>query len=399
MNSSKYKIFFLILFCFNFSYSSDLSVGDSCTLKSGASGTCQEWKECSIIRDLWKRRAISRAHVTICSQPQRTVCCPFSLDDETTTERTTTTTTTQAAIESHDDNDQERISQIKCKEYGKKAMLITVLTPLLGQEPIVTSTSKCTHKSVSLIVGGTDANVDEFPHQALLGYSPRNTEVKWLCGGSLVSPNFVLTAAHCLFEKKNGQVKKVKLGMRNKDQDHDNRKVFIYNIKETFKHPNYNERTFNEDIALLKLDGTVPIDEHILPICLPTEPSEDLKAIATGFGNTKSGSQSDVLLKVTLERFTHDECRESWPEDGNIQIDENTMLCYGHHTQRKDICRGDSGGPIQVSNENNVHCTYKQIGISSFGPNRCGTVSIPSGYTNVYNYLDWIENIVWGDEQ
>ena len=128
--------------------------------------------------------------------------------------------------------------------------------------------------------------------------------------------------------------------MRNRDQEHDNRKVFVYDIKKLFKHPNYNDQTFNEDIALLKLDGTVPINEHILPICLPTKEHDDYKAMATGFGRTQtSGQQSDVLLKVTLERFSHTECKDSYPDDGIVQIVEDTMLCYGHHKERKDICR------------------------------------------------------------
>jgi hypothetical protein len=135
-------------------------------------------------------------------------------------------------------------------------------------------------------------------------------------------------------------VKKVKLGMRNLDQEHDNRGVFIYNIKEKVAHPNYNADTSNEDIALLKLDGTVPINEHILPICLPTQQHEDFKAIVTGFGRTKTaGPQSKFLMKVTLEKFTHDECKQAFPEDGNIQVDKDTMLCYGHHKERKDACR------------------------------------------------------------
>lgn len=135
-------------------------------------------------------------------------------------------------------------------------------------------------------------------------------------------------------------MKKVKLGMRNKDEEHDNRRVFVYNVKEKFEHPNYNDQTFNEDIALLKLDGTVPINEHILPICLPTTQHEDFKAIATGFGRLQSqGKQSDTLMKVNLERFTHTECKASYPEDGNVKIIEDTMICYGHHKERKDICK------------------------------------------------------------
>ncbi|CAG9797987.1 unnamed protein product [Chironomus riparius] len=361
------KIIFLILLNFKDSISSNFYVGKSCELKSGARGTCQQWNDCSIVKELWEKKAISRAHVTDCDIVKRLICCPISLDDETSTHRTrtpqfdevkttvrvtrptrqrrpkTTTTTepptTQASTRRHFNRDQERISQIKCKEYAKKVWHTTLIAPLPGQTPLERRNSKCTHKSTPLIVGGTAAVMDEFPHQALLGYSPRNT-VEWLCGGSLVSATFVITAAHCLFERQKGHVQKVKVGMRYKDQEHDNRKVFVYNIKKTFKHQNYNEQTFNEDIALLKLDGTVPIDEHILPICLPTMQYEAEKVLATGFGVTQTyGQQSEVLLKVTLESFLPTDCKAAFPEDGIVQFDEQTMLCYGHHRERKDTCR------------------------------------------------------------
>lgn len=128
--------------------------------------------------------------------------------------------------------------------------------------------------------------------------------------------------------------------MRNKDQEHDNSKVFVYNVKQTIQHPKYNRDTSNEDIALIKLDGIVPINEHILPICLPTIQHEDFKAIATGFGRLQShGKQSDILMKVTLERFAYTECKNLYPEDGLVQIVNETMVCYGHHKERKDICK------------------------------------------------------------
>ncbi|CAG9797989.1 unnamed protein product [Chironomus riparius] len=273
---------------------------------------CMHFNECQKIKQLWKDKAITRDQLTICSRAKKIICCPT----------------------------EEKISQKKCKEYGEKVFRIVKIGSLIGQQPHEIRRSMCTHKSISLIIGGTEAENHEFPHQALLGYATENTEVKWLCGGSLVSPNFVLTAAHCLFSRQIGHVQKVKVGMKYKDQEDDNRNVFIYNIKETFKHQNYNEQTFNEDIALLKLDGTVPINENILPICLPTKQYDDFKAIATGFGRTQTyGQQSEVLLKVALESFTHSECKESYPDDGIVQIDEETMLCFGHHSQRMDICR------------------------------------------------------------
>lgn len=116
-----------------------------------------------------------------------------------------------------------------------------------------------------------------------------------------------------------------------------NSNVFIYEVEKIFQHPNYNTKTFNEDIGLLRLNGSVVINEFITPICMPTKQHENYKAVSTGFGRTGLGqSSSHNLLKVTLERFTSDECQEAFGP--KVKVDNNTMLCYGHHTERKDSC-------------------------------------------------------------
>ena len=144
----------------------------------------------------------------------------------------------------------------------------------------------------------------------------------------------MITAAHCLEPPALGRVKYVRLGVIHRDEQSDHRQDF--DVKEIFKHPNYN-RSFNEDIGLLKLDGKVIINERTIPICLPQKNILPEKAIATGFGRTGyRNSASDSLLKVTLEKFTQDVCQTTF---GNkVKITNDTMLCYGHHTEAKDAC-------------------------------------------------------------
>jgi len=120
---------------------------------------------------------------------------------------------------------------------------------------------------------------------------------------------------------------------------HNDDKTYTYGIEKYFRHSRYLKESFNNDIGLLKLDGAVLIDEYILPICMPTKQNDDFKATATGFGKTRHQHQSDVLMKVTLEKFNHSECQSSWGEDSNVNIDAQTMVCYGHHTENKDSCR------------------------------------------------------------
>ncbi|XP_070509278.1 venom protease-like [Chironomus tepperi] len=386
MRSLTINIIFVFFAILN-SVNSNLPNGAPCTLKNGTAGVCVEISSCPIVRNQLARRLINRSQVTVCNKPKRFLCCPSPPAEEETTIEPILTHFNQGI----------RISERKCKEYGEKVLQkVMVSSLIINEQGLESTTSKCQHKSVSLIIGGTEASLNEFPHQALLGYL-NGISIEWNCGGSLVSPRFVLTAAHCFNHADFGKVKFAKLGMHNRV--HNNDKTYTFGVEEYIRHPNYLRGSFNNDIGLLKLDGIVPIDEHILPICMPTKQHDDFTATATGFGKTQYQHQSNVLMKVTVEKFNHSECRSSWGEDSNVRIDAQTMLCYGDHTERKDSCRGDSGGPLQVSNEERVHCTYTQIGIISFGPAKCGLVGVASGYVNVYHYLDWIEGIVWKDEE
>jgi secreted trypsin-like serine protease len=186
----------------------------------------------------------------------------------------------------------------------------------------------------SINKGGVEAGIGEFPHQALLGYN-EGSPSEWGCGGSLISNKFILTAAHCLYPRGYGAVKFAKLGLNNRLQN--DTQVLLFNVAEIYQHPDYNRKTLSNDIGILRLDRDVPLSERILPICLPSKFHNAERAQASGFGRTGfQQAASENLLKVTLESFTRDECQQKF--SNQITVTNDTMMCYGHHTDNKDSC-------------------------------------------------------------
>ncbi|XP_070509421.1 trypsin-1-like [Chironomus tepperi] len=295
----------------------------------------------------------------------------------------------------------ERISARKCKEYESLTQTAFYIRNHLSFPVNEIKSHHCLHESVQLVIGGTNAMVYEFPHQALLGFNI-GRKIEWSCGGSILSPNFILTASHCLVILKTGRgrimsipVTLVKVGMLKRLID-DTMTTRTHDVAETFQHPNYDRRTINNDIALIRLKDNIEFSDKVYPICLPLKQHDDDEVIVTGFGRTSgTDAQSDSLLKVGLQRFNFTECQRLYRMR---KLYESSMLCYGHRTEKKDACQGDSGGPAQVLNDAQSKCTYTQIGVVSFGPNDCGQIGMPGVFANVFNYLDWIEGIVWKDE-
>lgn len=147
------------------------------------------------------------------------------------------------------------------------------------------------------------------------------------------------------------------------------------------------------DIALLELDREATFNEYVAPACLPpTSGNEYRQVTAAGWGATSEGGRaSSHLLKVTLDRFEEQQCSEQLEH----KIDVRTQLCAGSRSSSSDTCYGDSGGPVFVQHPQ-YSCLKQVIGVTSYGL-VCGVQGLPSVYTKVHLYTDWIENIVWGE--
>jgi len=232
----------------------------------------------------------------------------------------------------------------------------------------------------NFIVGGHDAQLNQYPWQVKLWLKGRG-----VCGGSIISENKILTAAHCTSWFRLSQII-VTVGGHNLNKTEVHQKSYLVCGKE--EHPDYHDRDLDNDIAILTLCGKLTFSEGVRPVCLP-DPTEDYANIpveVTGWGDTRKGPNGSsqlatILQAVTLKTQSHEECKQKYKE-----YFKETMICAA--AEGKDSCNGDSGGPMVVKEEDDK---YHLIGIVSFGPKKCANPKYPGVYTRVTSYLDWIQ--------
>lgn len=122
-------------------------------------------------------------------------------------------------------------------------------------------------------------------------------------------------------------------------------------MTQSIPNPNYKAPQQYHDIALVLTDE-MQFNQYVRPACLNTQLNiPQTKAIASGWGDTEfAGDSSDALLKVTLELFRFSQCQSLYETNRKLSqgLLDNQQMCAGSHTEEKDTCSGDSGGPLQV---------------------------------------------------
>merc|ERR1711923_679951 len=184
------------------------------------------------------------------------------------------------------------------------------------------------------IVGGEDAYYGEFPHQIMLLRGGPDGSL--MCGGSLISSDWVVTAAHCCDGQSASRLG-VAVGAHNlytDDADQEN-----IQVSRVVMHESYDDWKVENDICLLQLESSATMGSHVGTISLPSQNEEyesGTMCTVTGWGTTsEGGSLARVLQKVSVPVVSDEDCRDAY---GSSQI-ADSMMCAGFDRGGRTLAR------------------------------------------------------------
>ncbi|KAM9820244.1 uncharacterized protein ACB057_000846 [Neosynchiropus ocellatus] len=241
------------------------------------------------------------------------------------------------------------------------------------------------------LVGANHCPKGECPWQVLIQLGGLSH-----CGGALIRPDWVITAAHCVQGKLPANLTVV-LGEHHLD-DLDSTEQYSP-VSMVIVHKDYVPSTGESDIALVRLERPPTLSRYILPVCLPTRDFAERELLpqryhtVSGWGKKidagkpeapGSPPSSPVLRKMSVPILQNSQCSQH--SGFNFT---NTMLCAGYLEGQQESCRGDDGSPL-VSQYGSTHFL---LGVVGWGQG-CSQPGYYGVYNNMAHFVDWVESTI-----
>jgi len=280
----------------------------------------------------------------------------------------------------NDDGDTQLWSDVNRKKRSPQS-------GLFGGNPTNESTNNNNNNNSTnplRIVGGTTAKASAWPwqiHLAVCGKWYGSLECN-ICGGSLIHPRFVVSAAHCVPDEAAGSII---LGASNVAKGGTQRVP----VDKWIKHPRWGESggaMFDHDISILRLGQAAQMSSQVSPICLPSDDScfaTGTQCVVTGWGLlSETGGFPEQLQQVSVRLMKLEECRRY---SGYGALTKN-MVCAGYEKGQQDACAGDSGGPLVCRHPSGAWVLH---GVVSWGYG-CARANSPGIYARVSELKDFV---------
>ncbi|MFF0393698.1 S1 family peptidase [Kitasatospora sp. NPDC004615] len=241
------------------------------------------------------------------------------------------------------------------------------------------------------IVGGTSASTGDHPWMVALSSRAQfgSSRSGQFCGGALVTPTKVVTAAHCFYDETTGRpVQRPGLRAivgRDDLRGSAGREVAVSGV---WIEPNYSFAANSRDVAVVTL-AEPQEDRQVLEMVGAGESrpyAVGTPATVFGWGDTRgNGSYSNTLRQVTVPVLSDAACGRAYPGGPDSAYDATSMVCAGEDRGGKDACQGDSGGPLLVGG--------RLAGLVSWGAG-CAQAGRPGVYTRISAVAESVQNVL-----
>ncbi|RWS25653.1 Clotting factor B-like protein, partial [Leptotrombidium deliense] len=337
-----------------------------CLTPQGEIGSCILASKCSVLKKLLKYKMKPK----VCSWEEETpiLCCPFThLSTRRKSYRNLRPTVSTNSMKKKYEN---------VDNCGTRKQLSEILLTNMRSRVITT---------------GRPPVLGEYPWMVII-FAETPEGSKYLCGGTILTDRFILSAAHCFMTPHYLYTDyTIKVGTINISEGD------IYKVNSVAIHPSFNPAFHYNDIAIVRIEESIQFTDKVRPICLPFHRKihSNSAVIVTGYGSTEfGGKRSEVLLAADLNVVSNESCNKSYSVLESKTISRGItkqMMCAGSEDGKNDACQSDSGSPLVF------YDTQKQrwyiVGIVSFG-HRCADPKFPGVYTKVAHYIHWILHVV-----